>query len=233
MEYEERILYEVLQWKLKLHKRASLVRRTSKSVQAKLQSFLPKKADRMLAAAFKQLATGILAAPVYKKGNSSLQLEEMDRKARNAISLYQKTAAAEGAGTGAGGLLLGTLDLPFFFGLQAKLLSEVAAAYGLPAADKHFLAHLFWLSYASEKDADLLIRRIENWQEDKRPLSKDEWKSFQQDYLDSIELAKLLQVIPGLGALTGGTANYQLAGRLGTDAMNACRARIFKEKGKL
>lgn len=233
MEYEERVLHEVLQWKLKLRKRASLVKRTSKSLQAKLQSYLPKKADKMLAAAFKQLASGILAAPVYKKGGSSLQLEEMDRKARNAIALYQKTAAAEGAGTGAGGLLLGTLDLPFFFGLQAKLLSEVAAAYGFPAKDKDFLVHLFWLSYASEKDADLLIRRIENWREDKRPLSKDEWKSFQQDYLDSIELAKLLQVIPGLGAVTGGTANYQLAGRLGTDAMNACRARILKEKGKL
>ena len=49
------------------------------------------------------------------------------------------------------------------------------------------------------------------------------------EYRDHIDLAKLLQLIPGIGAAVGALVNYKLTNRLGEFAMNAYRMRIFEE----
>lgn len=43
---------------------------------------------------------------------------------------YKKIAAAEGAGTGAGGILLGLADFPLLLSIKIKFLFDAATIYG-------------------------------------------------------------------------------------------------------
>jgi hypothetical protein len=58
------------------------------------------------------------------------------------------------------------------------------------------------------------------------------WLHFQQEYRDYIDLAKLAQLIPGIGAVVGVVVTYRLLKKLGTTAMNAYRMRWFEEQTK-
>jgi len=57
-----------------------------------------------------------------------------------------------------------------------------------------------------------------------------DWRSFQQEYRDYIDLVKLAQLIPLIGAAVGGIANYKLVNHLSDTAKNAYRMRYFKNK---
>ena len=54
-----------------------------------------------------------------------------------------------------------------------------------------------------------------------------DWQTFQQEYRDYIDLAKLAQLVPVIGAAVGAVANYQLIKKLGETAKNAYRTRYF------
>ena len=54
-----------------------------------------------------------------------------------------------------------------------------------------------------------------------------DWRSFQQEYRDYIDLAKLLQLVPGIGAFVGAYVNNKLVDKLGEYAMYAYRMRIL------
>jgi hypothetical protein len=43
-----------------------------------------------------------------------------------------------------------------------------------------------------------------------------------------MDIAKLLQLVPGIGAVVGAYANYKLVDKLGVTAINAYRLRIFE-----
>ena len=47
-----------------------------------------------------------------------------------------KIAAAEGAGTGAGGILLGLADFPLLLGIKIKFLFDAATLYGFDTSNK-------------------------------------------------------------------------------------------------
>ena len=49
--------------------------------------------------------------------------------ARHKINVYRNTATAEGAITGAGGILLGLADFPLWLTVKIKMLFELAAVY--------------------------------------------------------------------------------------------------------
>ncbi len=60
-----------------------------------------------------------------------------------------------------------------------------------------------------------------------------DWRTFQQEYRDYIDLAKLAQLIPIIGAPVGAVVNYRLLQKLGTTAMNAYRMRWLEQKAIL
>lgn len=72
---------------------------------------------------------------------------------------------------------------------------------------------------------------MENWQEYSSSLPDDinsfDWRNFQQEYRDYIDLAKLLQMVPGIGAFVGSYVNNKLMKRLSETAIGAYRMRIF------
>jgi len=54
-----------------------------------------------------------------------------------------------------------------------------------------------------------------------------DWRNFQQEYRDYIDLAKLLQLVPGIGAVVGAYVNHKLTEKLGEFAMQAYRMRVM------
>ena len=71
-----------------------------------------------------------------------------------------------------------------------------------------------------------------NWKEQSKELPEDihqfDWRSLQQEYRDYIDLAKMAQLIPIIGAPVGAIVNYRLIKKLGHTAMNAYRMRWFE-----
>lgn len=57
-------------------------------------------------------------------------------------------------------------------------------------------------------------------------LEQFDWRNFQQEYRDYIDLAKMAQLIPIIGAPVGIIVNYRLIKKLGITAMNAYRLRL-------
>ena len=70
---------------------------------------------------------------------------------------------------------------------------------------------------------------MESWEVTREQLPTDintfDWRTFQLEYRDYIDLAKLLQLIPGVGAIAGAYVNHKLTNKLGGIAMNAYRMR--------
>ncbi|RYF21417.1 MAG: EcsC family protein, partial [Flavobacteriales bacterium] len=55
----------------------------------------------------------------------------------------------------------------------------------------------------------------------------------QQEYRDYIDLAKLAQLLPVVGAAVGAVANYQLIKKLGKTAMMSYSMRLLKAEDEL
>jgi hypothetical protein len=113
-----------------------------------------------------------------------------------------------------------------------KFLFEAASVYGYDTTkyeERLFLLHVFQLAFSSEDTRRETLKKIENWDLEKERLSEMDWREFQQEYRDYIDLVKMLQLVPGLGLVVGAYANYHLLDHLGETAMNAYRIRVLKE----
>lgn len=91
------------------------------------------------------------------------------------------------------------------------------------------MLHIFELCFSSQEYRASVFAVMDNWKEHERTLPADiqqfNWRGFQQEYRDYIDIAKLLQLIPGIGAAVGAVVNHKLTMKLGKTAMNAYRMR--------
>lgn len=152
------------------------------------------------------------------------------------MEVYQRTALVEGAGTGAGGILLGLADFPLLLTIKMKFLFEIASIYGYDTSEyleRLFILHVFQLAFSSDDTRTEALRTIENWETRKASIRDMDWRQFQQEYRDYIDLAKLLQLMPGIGAFVGAYANKNLLKHLGETAINAYRLRILTTPPKI
>ncbi|MFS8629667.1 MAG: EcsC family protein, partial [Bacillales bacterium] len=114
-DYEQRVYEEVLDWKRRMLKKPGIIQRISKKAQTKINEKIPEKAHDIITEAVKNMVkatlfgSNITTKPDFNTGAS---LEERDRKLAEKIDVYRRTATVEGAGTGAGGFLLGLADFP-------------------------------------------------------------------------------------------------------------------------
>jgi hypothetical protein len=171
-----------------------------------------------------------------KNQAAGLTLEERDELMRKKTAVFQKTALVEGAGTGAGGILLGLADFPLLLSIKMKFLFEAAAIYGFNTKEfeeRLFLLHIFQLAFSSDEIRRETLAEIENWEDRKQTLVEMDWRKFQQEYRDYIDLVKMFQLVPGIGAFVGAYANNNLLKQLGETAMNAYRLRILEKAPEL
>jgi uncharacterized protein (DUF697 family) len=232
--YDRQALDELRQWQHDMQRRPSLLNMLSRGMQQRVNRIIPEKVHRALTTAIKQMTRAMIFGakisnrPAVREGS----LQDRERVVMERIRVYTNTAATEGAITGAGGFLLGLADFPLWLSIKMKMLFEIAAAYGFETRDykeRVYLLHIFQLAFSSQKHRNNTYATMARWSEEKKSLPDDihqfDWRSFQQEYRDYIDLAKLLQLIPGIGAVVGAYVNHRLTNKLGKFAMNAYRMR--------
>jgi hypothetical protein len=177
---------------------------------------------------------GVLFGAKYTTADTlvNADLWEREEAVKKKIDWYRKTAAIEGGITGAGGILLGLADFPILISLKLKLLFDIAVLYGIDVHDyreRVYILHIFELAFSSDEHRKNVYLKMTDWEEKRKHLPEDinafDWRSFQQEYRDYIDLAKMAQLIPVIGAPVGVLVNYRLIKKLGITAMNAYRMR--------
>ena len=220
-DYNYTKLKELEIWKEKMRKKPSLLNKASKGVQNKFNSILPDNYHNIITSAIKNMTKVVLFGSKYttKKPLIGLTLKERDDLALDKIKTYKNT------------------DLPLLLGIKIKLLYELASIYGFDVKDyreRMYILSIFQLAFSSQNHVNKVFAKIENWDEYKNTLSDDindlDWRSFQQEYRDYIDLAKLLQLVPGIGAFVGAYVNNKLVDKLGEYAMYAYRMRILSDE---
>jgi len=233
-EYELKTYHEIVLWKRKLLKKSPFLQRVSKKAQGKINDLIPAKAHQIITDSIKQMIKALLVGSYIttkKENRAGSSLMEKDKMAAEKLSFYRKTATLEGAGTGAGGLFLGLADFPLLLSIKMKYLSETATIYGFnpeKLEERIFILHVFSLAFSSDEKRQETFEIIENWEERKQIYEEVDWQSFQQEYRDHIDFIKMFQLVPGIGAVVGAYANYNLLDSLGEVAMNCYRLRLLK-----
>ena len=218
-------------------RRPSVMNALSKRVQTKINGWIPEKIHLVITESIKQMIRGVLFGAEKITANPLLgvSLKQREEAVEKRIEYYRNTAAVEGGITGAGGILLGLADFPLLLGIKLKLLFDIASLYGFDVSDykeRVYLLHIFELTFSSQKHRNEIYRKLVNWDDESAALPIDinqfDWRSFQQEYRDYIDLAKMAQLVPLIGAPVGVIANYQLVKKMGETAMNAYRMRLLK-----
>ena len=234
--YEKKITEELVAWQKQMQRRPSFFNKISKSIQTKINGWIPEKVHRVITETIKQMTRGVLFGAKHTTADTlkdaTLQVREAGVQQR--IDFYRNTAAIEGGITGAGGILLGLADFPILIGIKIKLLFDIASLYGFDVDDykeRVYILHIFELSFSSDQHRKNIYLKMTDWNEKSKQLPGDinqfDWRLFQQEYRDYIDLAKMAQLIPVIGAPVGVIVNYRLLKKLGITAMNAYRMRLL------
>jgi len=242
--YEKQALKELTEWQKEMQSSPSLFGKATKAVQVRINRIIPEKIHQVITAAIKQMTRTVIFGADFttswpkslKKDIPNKAFEEIENKVKERIKFYRSAAAAEGAATGFGGILLGFADLPLWLSIKMKMVFEIADNYGIDIKDykeRIYILHIFQLTFSSQKHRNDVYKIIEDWDNQKKLLPNDinefDWRTFQLEYRDFLDLAKLLQLIPGIGAVVGAYVNHKYTDKLGVTAMNAYRLRILKD----
>ncbi|MDB5441165.1 MAG: transporter-associated protein EcsC [Caulobacteraceae bacterium] len=232
--YELRATAQVEAWKVGLLKEAGLFSRAAGAVQGRINRIIPERIHAAITGAIEHMTRAMLTGADYiaPPPPSSGSLEERDHLARARIGAYRATAAAEGGIAGSGGFLLAAADFPVLIGIKIKLLFDLAAIYGHDGGafrERLYILSVFQLAFSGPAHRREILLGMEGWEAraDQLPESWEafDWRRFQQEYRDYIDLAKLAQLLPVVGAPVGAFVNYRLLDRLGETAINAYRMR--------
>ncbi|MGK7390170.1 MAG: EcsC family protein [Candidatus Cyclobacteriaceae bacterium M2_1C_046] len=232
--YFYKTLYDHHEWRAKMSRKPTILNRAAKGVQHKINKIIPEKVHVV----FTQTVKGLTRSVLFGAGFTTFKrkrigsFEDAEKHVISRINFYSKSSAAEGAITGFGGFLYGLADFPLWLSLKMKLLFEIANAYGVDISDykeRLYILYIFQLTFSSQKHRNTIFETMKNWDQKKEELPSDihefDWRTFQLEYRDFIDLAKLIQLIPGVGAIAGAYVNHTYTKRLGRDAMNAYRLR--------
>ncbi|MCF1750289.1 EcsC family protein [Mariniradius sediminis] len=235
--YEEKAMAEMSAWLAQNKQKPAFLSRLTKITQSGINELIPEKVHQVVTYAIEKMVKGVLLGTKFitPAPLQGLNLQQREAKVEKIIRIYQNTASVEGAVTGAGGILLGLADFPAFLTIKMKMLFEIAAAYGYDVRkfeERLYILYVFKITFSSQHSRNRTIGIIENWDEYVAGLPPEtsdfDWRDFQLEYRDYLDLAKLVQLIPIIGAPVGAVANYKLSAKLGHIAKQCYRMRHFK-----
>ena len=236
-EYEQLARQELARWQKKMTRSPGVIDSTTRRLQQRVNGWIPEQVHTALTAAVRQMVSGVLTGSnlIATAPLMDAPLVEREARVREKIERYRRTAAIEGGVTGAGGLLLGLADFPLLLGIKLNLLVEIAALYGHACSDvreRLYLLHILQLAFSSDAHRAQVYRHLVAWPTsaaDGGAVALDDldWRLLQQEYRDYLDLAKLAQLRPVIGAPVGVIVNNRLLRKLGDTAMNAHRLRWF------
>lgn len=241
-DYERQALAELRRWQEQMSAQPGLWSQATRGLQRRINDLIPERVHETVTSVIKQMTRAVIAgssftAPTPLRDRTLSQREVLIAEK---IENYSRTAAIEGGVTGAGGFFLGLADFPLLLSIKLKLLFDVGALYGYAGQDykeRIYLLHIFQLAFSSDAHGLDVYRRMSDWRtySEQLPASLDDfdWRTFQQEYRDYIDLAKLAQLLPIVGAPVGFIVNNHLVRRLGRTAVNAYRMRWFADDTRL
>ena len=237
--YERHIVDELEDWKRKMQEPPSYSSQLAKRFQNRINRIIPEKIHQAITLGIEHTTRAVLFGAGFTTRTPVKPefLEICEGKVLERIKFYRNTAAAEGAITGAGGILLGLADFPLWLTLKMKMLFEIASLYGHSTSryqERVYMLHIFELCFSSPSHRNKIYAVLADWSNHEKTLPPEihdfKWRDFQQEYRDYLDIAKLLQLVPGIGAAVGALVNHRLTAKLGKTAMNAYRMRWLANK---
>lgn len=231
--YYTHIYAELDTWHKSIVKSKKFFSKASDGIQLKMRKLTPQKIQNAITSTIKTLTQTVMFGSRFLTDFSDtkdLTLAESEYLILRKFQSYKKTAIGEGIATGAGGFLVGLADLPALLGIKMKFLFDCAALYGYNINDpdeRLFMLYIFQLAFSKREHRIKCFEKLTNW--DNQPPGKVDWETFQLEYRDYLDVSKLLQLIPVIGAPVGAIANNSLMERLRDNAMNAYRMRKLKK----
>ncbi len=234
--YLRKVDSDLEKWKFDQQKKPSKINKLTAKVQSTINSYIPEKVHKGITNVIKPMVKAVLYGSKYSTSTAPPLLTSfIHREAlvKSKIESYRNTGAAEGGITGAGGFFMSMADFPILIGIKFKLLFEIASIYGFNVKDykeRLYILHIFQLAFSSQEGRIKVFHAMQNWDQKTNNLPPGEadfdWQTFQQEYRDYIDIAKLAQLLPVVGAAVGAIANYKLIEKLGNTAIMCYRMRI-------
>ena len=237
--YEAQARGELDRWRARMTREPGPLAKATREMQDSINRLIPEKVHAAVTAAVEQVTRAILTGADVTTWAvlEDAPLSEREARVRSRIKAYRTVAAAEGGVAGAGGFLLAAADFPALIAIKIKLLFEIAALYGRSGRDfgeRLYILSIFQLAFSSARHRRQILEGVVDWDARRAdlPSSPDavDWRRFQQEYRDYIDLAKLAQLVPVIGAPVGAVVNWRLLDQLGETAINAYRLRWFAER---
>lgn len=229
---------DLIAWREDLLRPAGPLNGLARAAQQRINRLIPDKVHAAITAAIAGMTRALLTGADFTTGapQLGLTLDERRVRAAKAIDGWKKAAAAEGGITGAGGFLAAAADFPLLMSFKIKLLFEIAAIFGHDGAalpERLFILHIFELAFSDAPHRAGVLAAMDDWDAKAHPQRLDDfdWRAFQQQYRDHIDLAKLAQFLPVVGAPLGAIVNWRLVERLGRTAVMAYRMRAEQGAG--
>ena len=233
--YYKTISKELKSWEKQMMKRPRLTNRASKALQVRIQKLVPKKAQDIITASVKGMVNTVMTGSsllTKTETASNPTLAESDYLVEQKYALYYKTAIAQGVGFGLGGILINLADLPALMTIKVKFLFDCAKLYGYDVnleSERMFMMYVFQLAFCSDQRRLDVFPIIKNWDKQADSITID-WERLQMEYRDYLDIAKLLQLLPVVGAIAGGAANHSLMNKLKITAVNCYRYRLLEQE---
>lgn len=229
--YEQTIKKELTEWQQRILKKPTTMSTMQKNVQGKIQALIPEKIQNGITAAIKTMVETVLtASSVFTDTKVSINpaVSESDYLVERKYKTYYKIAMAQGIGFGMGGMLINLADLPALMSIKVKFLFDCAKLYGFDIEEKSerlFMLYVFQLAFCSDEHREKIVPIVLNWSEHNENVEMN-WRELQIEYRDYMDIAKILQILPVVGAAAGGFANHNLMQKLKVTAMNSYRWRV-------
>ncbi|RZK50470.1 MAG: EcsC family protein [Pedobacter sp.] len=237
-QYLKKIQLELAFWEKKNLAKPKAWNRYAAKIQAKINGLIPQKVHNGIKVTVQQMVKGMLFGAMQipqLKNLEEFSLVQRELLIKKLIDNYSHGGAVEGAICGAGGFMMSLADFPALIAIKIKLLFDVANYYGFSTHDykeRLFLLYVFQLAFSNPNQLAQTYQIVTNWEETRKSLpdyiDDFDWHSFQQEYRDYLDLAKMAQLLPIIGSAVGAITNYNLLKKLGMTAMNAYRMRILK-----
>lgn len=226
---------EVEAWRDRQMKGPGLWDKATRGAQDRINRAIPEKLHAVVTVGVEAMTKGILFGSDVLVARPDLggSLAARELRARALIRTWRNTAGVEGGVAGAGGFLLAAADFPALMAIKVRMLSEIVALYGWGGGalgERLFLLHIFHLAFAGAKRRPEALAGLEACiagRDQPERIEDFDWRRFQQEYRDYIDLAKMAQLLPVVGAPIGAVVNWRLVDRLGETAIMACRLRWF------
>ncbi|MFD2924333.1 EcsC family protein [Halobacillus naozhouensis] len=234
MGYETEAYKEAIRWSKSLEKRSSIIQRSSKRLQSSINERIPDRVHSIVTESVRKMIELALTSSKYIRPidiDETLTFKEREDLVKQRLQEYKGAASWEGAGTGFGGFWLGAADFPLLLSIKMKFLFDSAQYYGFNVneyEERVYLLHIFMLAFSSDEERVKVRDILLDWEAAPPERKEIDWKTLQIEYRDTIDLAKLFQLVPGFGAIVGYVANKRFLEQLGETTMNAYRLRMLK-----